>query len=62
MKCINGPKREQLGNAKTWKLRQETNGFVILLDHVPCPPSDRGTNVKGWLQLNYPLGTLRRRH
>lgn len=29
MKRINGPKREQLGNTKTWKLRQETNRFKL---------------------------------
>lgn len=29
MKRINGSKREQLGNTKTWKLRQETKGFKL---------------------------------
>lgn len=30
VKVINEPKREQLGNIKTWKLRQEINKFKLL--------------------------------
>lgn len=35
VKVMNGPKLEQLGNIKTWKLRQETNKFTLLCLVMP---------------------------
>lgn len=60
VKCISGPKREQLGNIKTWKLRQETKrfGLFCLIMHHAHPLTEVLMGKK-WLQLNYPLGDIR---